>query len=279
MTRRELWDKVYDAARSVYAEREARSYTAVVCEGRLGMRFTDVIVEPAAPCPDYEELPQILAAIRDHCPAQYITGFAWFLDRKFAVREGVLIPRPETEALVRMITDRCRGRSGLRVLDVGTGSGCIAVTLAAEMKQAKVVAVDVSESALEVARENARRHRVSVDFVRCDMLQEGPSGHFDLIVSNPPYVTLQERDEMRPNVLRYEPHRALFVPDDDPLVFYRAIAEYGCCSLNPGGMLWFELNERYGSEVASLLEQSGYSEVAVHDDMFGKQRMAEAVWR
>ena len=121
--------------------------------------------------------------------------------------------------------------------------------------------------------------RVSVDFVRCDMLQEGPSGHFDLIVSNPPYVTLQEKNEMRPNVLRYEPHRALFVPDDDPLVFYRAIAEYGCRSLNPGGMLWFELNERYGSEVASLLEQSGYSEVAVHDDMFGKQRMAEAVWR
>ena len=279
MTRRELWDKVYDAARSVYEEREARSYTAVVCEGRLGMRFTDVIVEPVAPCPDHEELPQILAAIRDHCPAQYITGFAWFLDRKFAVREGVLIPRPETEELVRMITDRCRGRSGLRVLDVGTGSGCIAVTLAAEMKQAKVVAVDVSESALEVARENARRHRVSVDFVRCDMLQEGPSGYFDLIVSNPPYVTLQEKDEMQPNVLRYEPHRALFVPDDDPLVFYRAIAEYGCCSLNPGGMLWFELNERYGSEVASLLEQSGYSEVAVHDDMFGKQRMAEAVWR
>lgn len=279
MTRRELWDKVYDAARSVYEEREARSYTAVVCEGRLGMRFTDVIVEPVAPCPDHEELPQILAAIRDHCPAQYITGFAWFLDRKFAVREGVLIPRPETEELVRMITDRCRGRSGLRVLDVGTGSGCIAVTLAAEMKQAKVVAVDVSESALEVARENARRHRVSVDFVRCDMLQEGPSGHFDLIVSNPPYVTLQEKNEMRPNVLRYEPHRALFVPDDDPLVFYRAIAEYGCRSLNPGGMLWFELNERYGSEVASLLEQSGYSEVAVHDDMFGKQRMAEAVWR
>lgn len=279
MTRRELWDKVYDAARSVYEEREARSYTAVVCEGRLGMRFTDVIVEPAAPCPDHEELPQILAAIRDHCPAQYITGFAWFLDRKFAVREGVLIPRPETEELVRMITDRCRGRSGLRVLDVGTGSGCIAVTLAAEMKQAKVVAVDVSESALEVARENARRHRVSVDFVRCDMLQEGPSGNFDLIVSNPPYVTLQEKNEMRPNVLRYEPHRALFVPDDDPLVFYRAIAEYGCRSLNPWGMLWFELNERYGSEVASLLEQSGYSEVAVHDDMFGKQRMAEAVWR
>lgn len=279
MTRRELWNKVYDAACSVYAEREARSYTAFVCENRLGMRFTDVIMEPAAPCPDYEELPQILAAIRDHCPAQYITGFAWFLDRKFAVREGVLIPRPETEELVRMIADRYKGCSGLRVLDVGTGSGCIAVTLAAELKQAEVVAVDVSVSALEVARENARRHRVSVDFVRCDMLQEGPSGHFDLIVSNPPYVTLQEKDEMRPNVLRYEPHRALFVPNDDPLVFYRVIAEYGCRSLNPGGMLWFELNERYGSEVASLLEQSGYSEVAVHDDMFGKQRMAEAVWR
>ncbi len=279
MTRRELWDKVYEAARSVYGEREARSYTAFVCEGRLGMRFTDVVVEPAAPCPEHEELPQILAAIRDHCPAQYITGSAWFLDRKFTVREGVLIPRPETEELVRMITDRCKGRRGLRVLDVGTGSGCIAVTLGAELVEAEVVAVDVSESALKIARENACMHRVPVDFVRCDILQEGPSGHFDLIVSNPPYVTLRERDEMRPNVLRYEPHRALFVPDDDSLVFYRAIAEYGRRSLNPGGMLWFELNERYGSEVASLLEQMGYSEVAVHDDMFGKQRMAEAVWR
>lgn len=279
MTRRELWDKVYEAARSVYGEREARSYTAFVCEGRLGMRFTDVIVEPAAPCPEHEELPQILAAIRDHCPAQYIAGFAWFLDRKFAVREGVLIPRPETEELVRMITGRCKERRGLRVLDVGTGSGCIAVTLGAELAEAEVVAVDVSESALEIAGENARTHRVPVEFVWCDILQEGPSGHFDLIVSNPPYVTLRERDEMRPNVLRYEPHRALFVPDDDSLVFYRAIAEYGRRSLNPGGMLWFELNERYGSEVASLLEQMGYSEVAVHDDMFGKQRMAEAVWQ
>lgn len=279
MTRRELWDKVYEAARSVYGEREARSYTAFVCEGRLGMRFTDVIVEPAAPCPEHEELPQILSAIRDHCPAQYITGFAWFFDRKFTVREGVLIPRPETEELVRMITDRCKGRRGLRVLDVGTGSGCIAVTLGAELVEAEVVAVDVSESALKIARENACMHRVPVDFVRCDILQEGPSGHFDLIVSNPPYVTLRERDEMRPNVLRYEPHRALFVPDDDSLVFYRAIAEYGRRSLNPGGMLWFELNERYGGEVASLLEQTGYSEVVVHDDMFGKQRMAEAVWR
>lgn len=279
MTRRELWDKVYEAARSVYGEREARSYTAFVCEGRLGMRFTDVIVEPAAPCPEHEELPQILSAIRDHCPAQYITGFAWFFDRKFTVREGVLIPRPETEELVRMITDRCKGSRGLRVLDVGTGSGCIAVTLGAELVEAEVVAVDISESALEIARENARTHRVPVEFVRCDILQECPSGYFDLIVSNPPYVTLQERDEMRPNVLRYEPHRALFVPDDDSLIFYRTIAEYGRCSLNPGGMLWFELNERYGGEVASLLEQTGYSEVVVHDDMFGKQRMAEAVWR
>ena len=154
MTRRELWDCIYDAAAGVYDRREARAFAAFVCEGRLGMRFTDVIVEPDAPCPDREDLPDILAEIRDCRPAQYIAGFAYFLGRKFAVREGVLIPRPETEEMVRRIVDRYKGRSGMRVLDVGTGSGCIAVTLAAELPDADVTGIDVSEMVLAVAGRN-----------------------------------------------------------------------------------------------------------------------------
>lgn len=279
MTRRELWDRIYDAAAEVYESREARAFAASVCEGRLGMRFTDVIVEPDAPCPDREDLTGILADIRDCRPAQYITGAAYFLGRKFVVREGVLIPRPETEELVRRIADRYAGRSGMRILDVGTGSGCIAVTLAAELPAADVTGIDVSATALTVARENGRLCGGRVRFDRCDILPEQPAGRFDLIVSNPPYVTVGEKAEMRPNVLKHEPHRALFVDDDDPLLFYRVIAERGRSLLVSGGTLWFEINERFGDEVTRLLRSLDYADVKLTADLFGKPRMTEAVWK
>ena len=209
MTRRELWDCIYDAAAGVYDRREARAFAAFVCEGRLGMRFTDVIVEPDAPCPDREDLPDILAEIRDCRPAQYIAGFAYFLGRKFAVREGVLIPRPETEEMVCRIVDRYKGRSGMRILDVGTGSGCIAVTLAAELPDAEVTGIDVSETVLAVAGRNGSLCGGRVRFECCDILTRQPGGRFDLVVSNPPYVTLGEKAGMRPNILKHEPHLSL----------------------------------------------------------------------
>lgn len=278
MTRREIWDTIHRAAASVYEAREARAVTALVCEGRLGLRFTDVIVEPDAPCPRRDDLARIAAEIRDCRPAQYIVGHSLFCGRRFAVREGVLIPRPETEQLVERIVRRHGGRKGLRVLDVGTGSGCIAVSLASALPGSRVTGIDVSETALEIARANAASLAVGVRFDRCDILAGEPEGPFDLIVSNPPYVTADEKRQMSPNVLRHEPHRALFVPEDDPLLFYRVIAEKGRRLLAAGGMLYFEINERFGPDTASLLENSGYGAVALSDDLFGRPRMAEAVW-
>lgn len=279
MTRRELWNTIYDAALSAYDPQEAKALTAFVCEGRLGMRFTDVIVEPNAPYPDRTDLERILSEIRMNRPVQYITGFAYFLGRKFAVREGVLIPRPETEELVRYITAQGKDRqAGLRILDIGTGSGCIAVTLAAEIPEAEVVGVDVSEQALAIAGENGRCYGDRVHFLLCDILREQPEGMFDWIVSNPPYVTRREIASMLPNVVRYEPHQALFVEDDDPLLFYRVIGERGRTLLKQGGTLWFEINEQFGNEVVLLLQQQGYKRVRLMNDLYGKPRTVEA-WR
>ena len=276
MTRRELWECIYDAAAGVYDRREARAFAAFVCEGRLGMRFTDVIVEPDAPCPDREDLPDILAEIRDCRPAQYIAGFAYFLGRKFAVREGVLIPRPETEEMVRRIVDRYKGRSGMRVLDVGTGSGCIAVTLAAELPDADVTGIDVSETVLAVAGRNGSLCGGRVRFECCDILTRQPGGRFDLVVSNPPYVTETEKNEMDANVLDWEPGLALFVPDEDPLRFYNRIACLGSDLLLPGGKLYFEINQAYGRETAHILEMNQYRDVRVIKDIFGKDRIVTA---
>ncbi len=280
MTRREIWDTVNRAAASVYDAREARAVTAFVCEGRLGLRFTDVIVEPDAPCPLREELAPLMAEIRDRRPAQYIAGYAFFRDMKFIVREGVLIPRPETEEMVGLIETEHRGEKGLRVLDIGTGSGCIAVSLALALPESRVTGIDISDSALATASENARRLGAEVRFERHDILSESvPEGTYDLVVSNPPYVTRSEQAQMLPNVLRHEPHRALFVPDDDPLLFYRAIAEKGRTMIARGGELWFEINERFGPQTVRLLEDEGYADIRLREDMFGKPRTICARWK
>ena len=212
-------------------------------------------------------------------PLQYLLHTQPFLGRDFYVDERVLIPRPETEEMVRRIVDRYKGRSGMRILDVGTGSGCIAVTLAAELPDAEVTGIDVSETVLAVAGRNGSLCGGRVRFECCDILTRQPGGRFDLVVSNPPYVTLGEKAGMRPNILKHEPHRALFVGDDDPLLFYRVIAERGRSLLAPGGALWFEINERFGDEVTALLGSLGYADVKLTADLFGKPRITEAVWK
>lgn len=217
---------------------------------------------------------EVSRQIEAGCPPQYITGYADFCDRRFAVRPGVLIPRPETEELIRWIREDKPEK--LRMLDIGTGSGCIAVTLAADFPEAAVSAADISETALEVARRNAEANHAAIRFMRCDILTETPAGTYDLIVSNPPYVTKKEQAAMRDNVLSHEPELALFVPDDDPLLFYRAIAKHGKQLLSPGGRLYFEINEAYGREVLALLLSEGYDGVELRADIYDKPRMVKA---
>ena len=213
-------------------------------------------------------------------PIQYVLGEGIFLGRTFRVAPGVLIPRPETEELVELMLAETASGQRLRLLDVGTGSGCIAVSLAKALPEAEVEAWDVSERALEIARENARLHRVSVCFRRLDVLTFDPGGRgdslFDGIVSNPPYVRRREMGVMAPQVLDHEPHEALFVPDDDPLLFYRAIGGIARKLLVPGGALWFEINADLGNETAALLGSFGFAGIRILRDLSGKERFVTA---
>ena len=281
MTRREIWDTVYGAAAAAYEPREARAVAALVCEDRLGLRFTDVIVEPDAPCPLRDDLQRLAFEIGSYRPAQYIAGFCRFCGRKFSLEEGVLIPRPETEELVRWIAES-PAPDNPAVLDVGTGSGCIAVTLARLIPGARVTAVDISEKALSIARENARRLDAEVDFRQGDALGElfpGQREQFDLIVSNPPYIPRREKASMRVNVTGYEPAEALFVEDDDPLIFYRAIARNARRLLRPGGRLYFEIHENFADETLRMLTREGFPDTAVRRDLNDKNRMTCSLQR
>jgi release factor glutamine methyltransferase len=214
-------------------------------------------------------------------PVQYITGLAPFFGRGFEVRPGVLIPRPETEELVleviRFISDINRHRP-FRILDIGTGSGCIPVTLALELPDVSVMATDISDRALSIARQNVLEYKVAVQLLLHDILKYPiPFVELDVVVSNPPYVTNSEQHLMNRNVVEHEPPLALFVPDEDPLLFYRKISLKAREVLNPGGLLAFEINERYGSEVMILLAQHEYENVELLRDISGKPRIVKAL--
>ncbi|MDD2436189.1 MAG: peptide chain release factor N(5)-glutamine methyltransferase [Massilibacteroides sp.] len=211
-------------------------------------------------------------------PIQYILGETLFYGYRFRVTPAVLIPRPETEELVERII-REEKTERLQVLDIGTGSGCIAVSLARQLNQASVWAVDISEEALSVARENAKRNLAEVTFLQMDVLQAEPElpGKLDLLVSNPPYVMNGEKQAMEQNVLNYEPHQALFVSDNDPLVFYRAIADLGRRLLKEGGRLYLEINAALGKETLDVLKERQYKECQLEKDLSGKDRMIKAI--
>ncbi len=208
-------------------------------------------------------------------PIQYVLGETDFCALKFKVDERVLIPRPETAELVDFVIDSAS--IGTKILDVGTGSGCIAIALSKLIPNAEVIAFDISESALELATENAHLNNVEVNFRQVDILNGADSDEdFDVIVSNPPYIMLSEREEMCSNVLDYEPHLALFVPDDDPLIFYRAIIDFAKKHLLPTGSLFFEINRVFSKEIKEMLNEKGFSKVKIRKDMFGNDRMIRA---
>ena len=266
----------------LYGEGEAKAIARMVYEVRYGLTFTDLCIgkDTQLSADDQAELEEIAQRLQRHEPIQYVLGKAEFMGEWYDVEPGVLIPRPETEELVRWIS-LSKGE-GVNILDIGTGSGCIAIALAVLYPEAEVTAWDISEKALEVARKNAIRNNVNVHFEQVDALHltsdilHQTSNAFSLIISNPPYICNKEREAMEPNVLDYEPHEALFVPDNDPLLFYRAIAEYGKKALKPDGWLYFEINPLYAEPLCELLSTMSYHDIECKDDQYGKQRMIRA---
>ena len=272
-TRNQTVHRIADSLTGLYDRNEALRIARMVVTEREGISFSQLIADPDAETSfaGYETLERQLAAGR---PVQYVIGRCEFCGLEFEVGEGVLIPRPETEELVDLV---CRGNSSeSRILDLCTGSGCIAVSIARRLGSHRVEAVDISEKALCYARRNAARAGVDVLFMRGDVLDGdicGFEGEYDAIVSNPPYIPTADMAEMHVNVTGYEPHEALFVPDDNALLFYRAIADAGRRLLGEGGRLYFEIYERLGDEVCALLREKGYRDVELHRDMNSKPRM------
>ena len=276
MNYQELWHRLA----LVYDEGEAKAIARMVYEVRYGLSFSDLLMGRDVNVSS-AELEQIVQQLEHHEPVQYVLGQADFCGHTLLVNEHVLIPRPETEELCQWILEsvNCQ-QSSPSILDIGTGSGNISITLAASIPNAHVNAWDISSEALEVARENAQRNHVHVSFEQVDILNTQllslNAQRYDLIVSNPPYIADKERNAMEPNVLDYEPHTALFVPDDDPLRFYRAIAEYGQMALRPGGRLYFEINPLYVNELCELLSRMSCHDIETKDDQFGKPRFIRA---
>ena len=261
-----------------YTAEEVSALSRIVCCDLLGQAPTDYYLgkDIVLSSKKEQELEDILQRLSRFEPLQYIEGRTLFLGRELWVAPGVLIPRPETEELVELMLKEIPADA--RILDVGTGSGCIAISLAKELPDALVTAWDVSPEALSVARVNARKLQADVRFVECDVLacQVDEVGLYDVIVSNPPYVTEAEKADMEPNVLQWEPSLALFVPDDDPLRFYRRIAVLGRDMLADGGRLYFEINRAYGREMVEMLRTMGYVGVRVEKDLSQNDRFVIA---
>lgn len=277
----ELWRKLAERG---YAEGEAKAVARTLLADKYGMTMADML------CEDIEDfvgadalttganvssLDKDVDDLLAFYPVQYVVGKAWFCDRQFIVRQGCLIPRPETEELCRWIVSDSQAEAS--ILDIGTGSGCIAITLSLDIKDAKVDAWDISDDAIAIARENAEALEAKVNIGKNDALNPPHDVEkYDVIVSNPPYICNRERLDMDENVLEYEPHTALFVPDDDALLFYRSIARYAFAALRKGGRLYFEINPLYAEEMVMTLEEEGMGDVELREDQFGKQRFIKA---
>lgn len=325
MTYNQLWKRLT----AIYNEREAQAIVRTVLDALFGMSLTDICLGKVTQlsADDTTRLEKIIQRLEKSEPVQYVLGAEWFAGRLFSVAPGVLIPRPETEDLVKWACDEAKEKEkednskeerskeekkdskkgeapkkeeqilsspskeekeGLRkeeeiphpsILDIGTGSGCIAITVALALPQAHVTAWDISTDALAIAAGNAHRLGASVRFEHQDALSApDDEERWDVIVSNPPYICDRERADMSDNVLSYEPELALFVPDSDPLLFYRAIARYASKALKPGGRLLFETNTAYAHKVAQAMADEGFTAIEVRNDCFGKPRMVKGAF-
>lgn len=257
---------------------EIRTIVMRLLEGICGLSAAEIMAGKPVTAADEFKLHEAVARINRSEPLQYVINEAYFFGRKFHVDPAVLIPRPETEELVAHVLQRIdRSAPALRIVDVATGSGCIAITLGLELRVAQTWGTDISDAALNVARTNAAALQSDAQFMRHDILTDTlPVSDVDVIVSNPPYIAESEIVAMKANVFQYEPRIALFVPDNDVLLFYRALTKRGRSALVPGGLLAVEINERFGSEVAALITDAGYDAVEVLKDLAGKDRFVMA---
>jgi release factor glutamine methyltransferase len=280
----------FDSLKNIQDEQEIESFFFILTEYLHNLKRVDLALNPNFEISedDVEKWNAILADLQKEKPIQYITGEAWFYGLRFEVNENTLIPRPETEELLEFILKETSNfqlpASSLNILDIGTGSGCIPISLKANLPQANVSAIDVSEKALEVAKRNAQSNKVEVNFIQANILEVEdlsklslPNAQnllpLDIIVSNPPYVRNLEKEEIKKNVLDYEPHLALFVEDTDALLFYRKIAQLALKNLAPNGLLFFEINQYLGKETVELLENLGFKNIELKKDIYGNDRM------
>ena len=280
----------FDSLKNIQDEQEIESFFFILTEYFHNLKRVDVALNPNFEISEDEvqKWNTILVELQQEKPIQYITGEAWFYGLRFEVNENTLIPRPETEELVEFILKETSNfqlpASSLNILDIGTGTGCIPISLKANLSQANVSAIDVSEKALEVAKRNAELNKVEVNFIQANILEvedlsQLPSSithhlsSYNIIVSNPPYVRNLEKQEIKKNVLNYEPHLALFVEDTDALLFYRKIAQLALKNLSPNGLLFFEINQYLGRETVELLENLGFKNIELKKDIYGNDRM------
>ena len=277
ITRLEFRQRFVQSLVPLYDQQEAQALFRRYVEERLSVEYYLFLLDMDVPADLPEGWESDLERLVSGEPFQYVMGQTEFCGLPFKVTPAVLIPRPETEELVTSIIAENAGRTGLSVLDIGTGSGAIAVTLAKKLPGAMVTALDVSDDALAVASENAEANNVSVSFLKFDILGDAAlPGRYDLIVSNPPYVPERDKAVMHRNVLEHEPALALFVPDDRPLLFYEAIAEKAVTALNAGGRLYLETYEDYHPELKQLLENYGFVNIESRHDLFGRSRFVVA---
>lgn len=263
---------------TAYDAEEAENIAFVILDNLYTLNRTDILTQKSIDfSPEQRDaLDKIIARINAHEPVQYVLGSAWFYGRDFYVSPAVLIPRPETELLVEEVI-KAVSDFPITILDIGTGSGCIAITLAKELPNATVTALDISTAALEVAQKNASQLNARVQFLQSDILTQSiPVTMLDVIVSNPPYIAFAEKEAMRENVLAHEPHVALFVPDNDALIFYSTIAQKGFAALKTDGKVFVEINERFGKETAEVFIHAGFSSVRIVKDLQGKERILVA---
>ena len=282
MKLKKIQNTFHKALDAIYEKEEVDSFFFLLINSFYKVSRLQLAMTPDLKIDNDVEILNALNDLKQEKPIQYIIGETEFYGLPFRVNKHVLIPRPETEELVDWVISKAKNhKSPIRILDIGAGSGCIAVSLAKSLPNAKVYALDVSKEALKIASQNAELNQVAIEFLNVDILNSNYSIikalEFDIIVSNPPYVRELEKELMKPNVLNNEPHLALFVDDENPLQFYKAITQFSAENLKKGGMLFFEINEYLGKDMISLLNNNAFSEIELKQDIFKKDRMISGI--